>query len=107
MKQLSIYINEKLHIDKSVKTADLSNIKCPNIFPENSDIRKMSDYHNKGSKPSRLVATIKDNEKLKRRFAVAVKMGWNEAIDEFGKALVDRNIYSQEEVDKFIEIHYK
>ena len=33
-------------------------------------------------------------------------MKWDEGIDEFGKALVDRGIYKQEEVDKYIEVHY-
>ena len=66
----------------------------------------MRDYHIRHSKPERLVNSIKDNEKLVRRFAVAVNMKWDEAIDEFGKALVDRGIYKQEEVDKYIEVHY-
>ena len=66
----------------------------------------MRDYHVRHSKPERLVNSIKDNEKLVRRFAVAVNMKWDEAIDEFGKALVDRGIYKQEEVDKYIEVHY-
>lgn len=66
----------------------------------------MRDYHARYSKPERLVNSIKDNEKLVRRFAVAVNMKWDEAIDEFGKALVDRGIYKQEEVDKYIEVHY-
>lgn len=66
----------------------------------------MRDYHARHSKPERLVNSIKDNEKLVRRFAVAVNMKWDEAIDEFGKALVDRGIYKQEEVDKYIEVHY-
>ena len=55
----------------------------------------MRDYHTRHSKPERLVNSIKDNEKLVRRFAVAVNMKWDEAIDEFGKALADRGIYKQ------------
>ena len=108
MKKISLYINEKLHIDKEVKDTkpDLSNIKPPFIRPESKDIEKMNDYHNRHSKPERLVNSIKNNEKLVRRFAVAVNMKWDEAIDEFGKALVNRGIYKQEEVDKYIEVHY-
>jgi len=108
MKNISLYITEKLHIDKEVKATkpDLSNVRAPFIGPERKDFEKMRDYHAKGSKPERLVNSIKDNEKLARRFAVAVNMKWDAAIDEFGKALVDRGVYRQEEVDKYIEVHY-
>ena len=36
MKKISLYITEKLHIDKEVKTIkpDLSNVKAPFIYPE-------------------------------------------------------------------------
>ena len=108
MKKISLYINEKLHIAKEVKTikTDLSNVKAPFIYPDSKAFEIMRDYHTRHSKPERLVNSIKDNEKLVRRFAVAVNMKWDEAIDEFGKALVDRGIYKQEEVDKYIEVHY-
>lgn len=108
MKDINLYISEKLHIDKSVDSkTDLSNVKSPQIFPKPEDFRKMQEYKSKGSKPERLVATIKDGEKLKRRFAIAVEMNWREAISEFGNALVNRGIYKQEQVDKFIEVHKK
>ena len=35
-----------------------------------------------------------------------VDRSYEVSIDEFGKALVDRGIYKQEEVDKYIEVHY-
>ena len=107
MKNLIKYISEKLVIDKEIKVEkpvekDFSNVRDISFWPEGIDIQKMNDYHAKGSKPERLVNSIKDNEKLGRRFAVAVKMGWQEAIEKFGKALVDRKCYTQDEIDKYI-----
>ena len=109
MKNISLYITEKLHIDKEVKTTkpDLSNVRAPWFGPSQLDYDKMKAYRNKGSKPERLVATIKDKEKLGRRFAAAVDLLWDDAINVFGKALVDRGLYKQEQIDKYIEVHKK
>lgn len=110
MKKISLYISEKLCINKDVdptKAVDLSKVRAPYIYPDHTDIMKMKDYKAKGSKPERLIATIKDNNKLARRFATAVNMGWDDAIIKFGDALVARGVYKQEEVDKYIEVHKK
>lgn len=102
MKNFNEYLIEKLVIDSDVKVTAKPNVRPPRIFPQKTDMDKMDYYYQKGSKPSRLVATIKDPEKLKRRFAVACHMKWNEAIREFGNALVARKIYTREEVDAYI-----
>lgn len=108
MKNFNEYLIEKLVIDSDVKVSDKPKVKAPWIdASQRADIDKMNYYHNKGSKPLRLVNSIKDDGKLKRRFGVAVRMKWNEAIREFGKALVSRGIFSQEQVDAYIEENSK
>lgn len=107
MKNFNEYLIEKLVIDKDVEVSKKPNVKVPWIGVMQQDIDKMKEYQRKGSKPLRLVNTIKDSEKLKRRFAVAVTMKWQEAIREFGKALVSRGIFSQEVVDAYVDKYMK
>lgn len=107
---LDDYISEKLHLNKDIDVQrgdSLENVRAPYIYPEPKDREKMRYYHGKGSKPQTLVNTIKDGDKLRRRFAVAVDMKWTEAIEKFGDALVNRGIYKREEVDKYIQVHSK
>lgn len=97
------YIMEKLHLDKGTEIKDFTGVKDIRIsWPEPKDYQKMRDYKAKGSKPERLVNSIKDRGKLERRFRVAIEMKWQDAITVFGDALVDRNYFSRDEVDKYI-----
>lgn len=121
MNSLSVYILEKLRINKDTKvSSDFPLIdKAKNIdpnekyslkgtfaWPERKDIEKMEGYKNKGSKPERLVNSIKDNEKLERRFVVACRFKWEEAIQVFGQALIDRNIRPEKDVVLCIKEKY-
>ncbi len=118
------YILEKLKIsrDSKMKIEDaplldkaldpeyvkkVANAKDVNIYAESSDYVKMKAYYNKGSKPQRLVNSIKDAAKLVHRFAVAIDMKWEEAINVFGQAIIDRNIWSEPEVVKYLAKRYK
>ena len=67
-----------------------------------SHTSKMEAYYEKGSKPERLVKSIKDESKLFNRWFVAVKMEWAEAIQEFGKALEERGIFTLPELHAYI-----
>ena len=109
MKNLIKYLTEKLHLDSDIKISDTptKKVDAPYIYPEAIDINKMNGYRAKGSKPERLIATIKDNGKLKRRFAAAVRLDWRDAVNKFGDALVNRGIYSREQVDAYIEKNKK
>lgn len=103
MKNLINFIAEKLHISKDLKPVDYSTVKdIYPPYPEANDEKKMKYYHDKGSDPKRLTATIKDRGKLERRFRQAMIMGWHEATDEFARAIVERGYYTQDEIDKFI-----
>lgn len=121
MINLSEFILEKFKITKDIDTSYytliekaedeeyVKTIKGRSLWPEDElkDREKMQAYHDKGSKPSRLISTIKDNDKLFRRFCAAVRMKWEDAINDFGQALIDRNIYKEEDIIKYIFNYYK
>ena len=117
MLNISQFILEKLHLDKDIQMSASLVSKAENVdaskqfkyawaWPDNKDIMKMEAYKNKGSKPERLVATIKDGEKLERRFRVAVSLKWEDAINTFGQAIIDRNIHPEEDVLIYIKKFY-
>lgn len=102
-------ILEKLKINKetdfNLKDADeklYKNVYWRMDHPDWKDNEKMKNYHDKGSKPERLVATIKDRDKLCRRFLSAFNLDWIHAIKVFGDAIVDRGYFTREEIDNFI-----
>ena len=124
MIQIGEYILEKLKIsrDSKMKIEDaslldkaldpeyvkkVSNARERYIYTEPADVAKMTTYHNKGSNPQRLVNSIKDALKLLRRWAIAIDMKWEEAINVFGQAIIDRNIWLEPEVVKYLAKRYK
>jgi len=127
MNNLSKYIIEKLHINKDTKVDNrelldkaldeeyIKNIPSiiktvmnrKGITTEASDWPKMQAYYKKGSKPERLVNSIKDTQKLLHRFATAIDMKWNDAVNVFGHAIIDRNIWDEDEVIYYISRRYK
>lgn len=117
MLNINQFILEKLHLNKDIQMTSSLISKAENVdatkayksmwvWPDNKDVMKMEAYKDKGSKPERLVATIKDNEKLERRFRVAVNLKWEDAVNTFGQALIDRNIRTEEDVLIYIKRNY-
>lgn len=108
MKQINNYITEKLIINKNtgasnekIKLDKITNndyIKIHHIFGDGLDphwgldkhIRKMTEYMNKGSKPDRLIKSIKNISKLVCRWVAAIELDWTDAFDAFGKAIAER-----------------
>jgi len=125
MNNLTQYIIEKLHLNKNTDTKDLldkaldeeyiknipsitkTTMNRRGIMTEPSDWPKMQGYYKKGSKPERLVNSIKDDHKLLRRFATAIDMKWDDAVNVFGHAIIDRNIWNKDEVILYISKRYK
>lgn len=110
--ELDDFLIEKLHLDSDIEKQEAPKDEPTkrlremwDATPERQDVEKMDYYHNKGSKPERLVATIKDRNKLLRRFGQAVRMKWTAAVKVFGQAIVDRGYYTREEVDNYIAKH--
>ena len=124
MENISDYIYEKLRITKDtindieptlielasdeeyVKKID-SKKKYYFEIPGAEDVVKMKDYFNKGSKPSRLVNSIKNFTKMQRRFVCACKMKWEDAIEEFGNALIERYKMNKDSVIYAISMYMK
>ena len=125
MKNLKEIIQEKLVINKNLKSQiqeinqedlpkysrDLEQkissylwFKGNNLY---SHMEKMESYMNKGSKPERLIKSIKDDKKLFNRWFAAIKLNWVEAYKEFGKALEDRGVFTLPELHSFILNRYK
>lgn len=69
-------------------------------LPTAADYDKMKEYLEKKSNPERLVGSIKDKGKLVRRWLVAREMGWGDAEETFHKAIVDRKILSNEDMNR-------
>ena len=123
MKGISLYIIEKLHLTKDIeivkddldliekaKEVDSNKLKLHVIgifsWPDKQDIQKMKEYKAKNSKPERLVNSIKNAEKLERRFIAAIDLKWEEAINVFGHALIDRNIVKEKDIIFYIAKTY-
>lgn len=130
MKSLIDIITEKLKLNanselqktpknqstSSSSTRDLTNIRPNNltiffnkITPAKlaGHVKKMQEYHDKGSKPYILINSIKHPDKLVIRFTMGVLMGWDACIDPFKQAIIDRGIASADEIDKFILTLYQ
>lgn len=114
MKNIIQYLTEKLHISNDAvdtpKNQDnsSSNVKVPHItLPSNRDMEKMKAYMAKGSDPRRLVNDIKDRVKLEGRFVASTYIKWGEAVQEFGKGLINRGYFTREELNAWLEKNNK
>lgn len=124
MKSIIEFINEKLHIGSFKKPKELSDDEIQDILDKYANIgvnptlrreltfktpqseytneQKMKAYMNKGSKPERLVSSIKDREKLLKRWDAAINLDWKEAEEVFRQAIIDRGYYTDEELMTWI-----
>lgn len=122
MKQFIDYITEKLKINHSSKVndnsglRDLSSITVPQELlrdmttktpsEENAHYNKMEAYKKKGSKPIRLLNSIKDRKKLVYRWYVAIVLNWLECAKVFKQGIIDRGYYNEDELDAYILKRY-
>ena len=120
MKQIINYLTEKLKIGSQSKVntdkdlRDLSDVEDGNFFElyykspseESRDWAKAEEYFNKKSKPERLVNSIKDRNKLVRRWFIYVMKGWEDAYQVFRGEIVKRGYYTEDELDKYILNRY-
>ena len=104
MKNLIEIINEKILINKDIQKQEIKVgtidpakksyinrmmwVKSPSV--DYQDEIKMKEYFKKGSKPQRLANSIKDINKLFRRWMVAIRMQWDECIQVFGEEIDKR-----------------
>ena len=120
MKQIITFINEKLKIGSKSKVntnlglRDLSDVKDGRFFElnykspseESRDWNKAAEYFRKKSKPERLVNSIKDRNKLVRRWLIYVQLGWEEAYQVFRDEIIKRGYHNEDELDKYILNRY-
>ena len=120
MKNLKEYIIEKIIINKDIvidddkRITDINELK--KIIPRNvSDIclkltpgeldkhyNKMLEYKKKGSKPERLVNSIKDKKKLMIRWRMCIELKWKQAFVIFRDAIIDRGYFNINELNAFL-----
>lgn len=62
------------------------------------DLAKMNAYKDKGSNPTRLVKSIKDNKKLIVRWLAALVLNWDEAAAEFAGEIESRRALTKAEI---------
>jgi len=121
------FIIEKLHVNKDMKSnkkkeysdediKDLLSKYTRNDIPtglkndmsfktpqsEWTNMEKMEDYYKKGSKPERLVATIKNREKMIKRWIAAMDLEWEEAANVFKDEIIKRGYYTEQELFIFV-----
>lgn len=89
----------KARINPTLLSKDLL-FKTPQS--EHTNRQKMEYYMDKDSKPERLVATIKNKEKLIKRWDAAMDLGWVEAASIFRDEIVKRGYYTYEELMAYI-----
>ena len=122
MKDIYKFVYEKLVLNKSSKIIHKDSVKIKPIDPLTlqhfhnviedgqkfgKHKEKMAGYMKKGSKPERLVSSIKDNIKLINRWKAAVVLEWDDAIKIFGEAVVDRTNFTLEHLHQYIYYLYK
>lgn len=129
MYNLKDFIIEKLHVNKDMKPnkkkeysdediKDLLSKYTRNDIPsglkndmffktpqsEWTNMEKMEGYYKKGSKPERLVATIKNREKMIKRWIAAMDLEWEEAADVFRDEIIKRGYYTEQDLFIFVLI---
>ena len=120
MKNLKSILLEKLVINKNTKVKkELSedevddlikkydhniglslyyDLKFKSQTAEMANKNKMKYYMDKGSKPERLVATIKNKEKLIKRWNAAMDLEWVDAANVFKEEIIKRGYYDNNEL---------
>ena len=122
MKNIKNFILEKLKINHASKVndtsglRDLSSTSIPNALQndmytktpgeESTHYNKMEAYKKKGSKPIRLLNSIKDRKKLVYRWYVAIVINWLECAKVFRQGIIDRGYYNEDELDAYVLKRY-
>lgn len=124
MKNLKSILLEKLVINKNIKVKkELSESEVDDLIQrydhgivfslrrdlqfkspgaEMTNTNKMKYYMDKGSKPERLVATIKNREKLIKRWDAAMDLEWVDAANVFKEEIIKRGHYANSELMSYI-----
>lgn len=107
MKQLTQYINEKLHVGKyKIHKRLLSNNDLPKEFWDNFTTRSSDDLNqfekdikDKLYDVNTLLKNIKYKEQLFAYWFEAVQIGWVEAYDVFRQEIINKEYATEDEID--------
>ena len=107
MKQLTQYINEKLHVGKyKIHKRLLSNNDLPKEFWDNFTTRTSDDLNqfekdikDKLYDVNTLLKNIKYKEQLFTYWFEAVQIGWEEAYDIFRREIINKDYATEDEID--------
>jgi len=110
----ALKINSKSKVNTDSGLRDLSDIKYISLHElsykspteESRDWDKAEMYFKKKSKPERLVNSIKDRNKLIRRWFIYVALGWDEATKVFKDEIIKREYYDEDTLDKYVLQRY-
>lgn len=119
MKQLTQYIQEKLHVSKykEKEIRYLSNKDLPQEFWDNftvhdGDLNKFENdikYRNDDKTPQDFIDKVKYKEQLFSYWFKAVEVGWEEGYDAFRNEIIKRKYATEDEIDsagiEMYEIH--
>jgi len=98
-------ISKKRKLDTSnIRNAYYKVIPYTTTNPRNESMHynKMHSYKDKGSKPERLINSIKTKEKLIMRWYVAIIIGWTDCALAFRDAIIDRGYLDADTLDLYI-----
>lgn len=88
--------------DKNINGRLYLDLYSQNPSETRKHLYKMQEYQEKGSKPERLVSSIKNRTKLIGRWNAAMDMGWEDAANVFKQAIIDRGYYTEEDLNQYI-----
>ena len=73
---------------------------------EYNDYEKMKNYYRKGSNPRRLINSIKNKEKLCKRFDIAIHIHWLEYAEIAKDEILARKYFNKDQINTYIEYLY-
>jgi len=102
-KQSNVIDDKNLRDVTNTSTTKIDNMMWVNPRISARDKEKMDAYHDKGSKPERLAKSNGD-DKLVRRWMIAIERydDWEECWDVFRKVIIDRGIFTADELDCYV-----
>lgn len=101
------YEDENIKKEAAAFAERVANTDTSKYSPKASDIAKMKGYMEKGSKPDRLKNSIKDNDKLIRRWLAAKILGWDEADHTFSVYISAYGLLTKEEIAAYSQKYTK
>ena len=79
---------------------DVENADTTKWVPDAANVVKMKGYYAKGSDPARIAKACGD-DKLVKRFLIAIGMKWDKAVREFRWEIKNRKLLTDAEIEAY------